>query len=158
DSGTFQSGPDLNTGEWLLALEEMPPVCATVNNAPPCLPSPLERIPFNQYIVPTAERNSILPPIKDNFGPRLGLAWQINPKTVLRTGYALMWDSMVSRSQYGQPQFETWGWPQVSGFDTATINTIGGAIQPVESFSSLGIGAPRAEPWNSTGYFNAPAR
>ena len=100
----------------------------------------------------------MLPPIKDNFGPRLGVAWQINPETVLRGGYALMWDSMVSRSQYGQHQFETWGWPQVSGFDTGTINAIGGAVQPLESFSSLAIGAPRAQPWNSTGFFNAPDR
>ena len=29
-----------------------------------------------------------------------------------------MWDSMVSRSQYGQHQFESWGWPQFSGIDT----------------------------------------
>ena len=94
---------------------------------PPCLPAPLDQIPYNQNIRATGEYNSVLPPIKDNFGPRVGLAWQINPKTVLRTGYALMWDSMVSRSQYGQHQFETWGWPQTSGFDTGTINTTGGA-------------------------------
>ncbi len=31
-------------------------------------------------------------------------------------------------------------------------------MQPLESFSSLEIGAPRAQPWNSTGYFNAPDR
>ena len=31
-------------------------------------------------------------------------------------------------------------------------------MQPLESFSSLGIGAPRDQPWNSTGYFNAPDR
>ena len=33
ESGTFQSGPDFRTGEWLLALAEMPPVCSTVGNA-----------------------------------------------------------------------------------------------------------------------------
>jgi hypothetical protein len=158
ESGTFQSGPDFRTGEWLLSVPDTPPVCSTVQNQPPCLPKPLDQIPYDEYIRVTGEYNSVLPPIKDNFGPRVGLAWQINPKTVLRTGYALMWDSMVSRSQYGQHQFETWGWPQTSGFDTGVINTIGGAIQPVESFSSLSIGAPRAEPWNSTGYFNAPDR
>jgi hypothetical protein len=158
ESGTFQSGPDFRTGEWLLALPDTPPVCSTVANEPPCLPKSLDQIPYNPYIRVMGEYNTVLPPIKDNFGPRVGLAWQINPETVLRTGYSLMWDSMVSRSQYGQHQFETWGWPQVSGFDTGTINTIGGAIQPVESFSSLSIGAPRAEPWNSTGYFNAPDR
>jgi hypothetical protein len=158
ESGTFQSGPDFRTGEWLLSLPETPPVCSTVGNQPPCLPKPLDQIPYNEHINVLGEYNAVLPPIKDNFGPRVGLAWQINPETVVRTGYALMWDSMVSRSQYGQHQFETWGWPQVSGFDTGTINTIGGAVQPVESFSTLGIGAPRAEPWNSTGYFNAPDR
>jgi len=158
DSGTMQSGPDFQTGQWLLALPAMPPVCADVNNAPPCLPKPLGQIPYNQYIVATGEYNSILPPIKDNFGPRVGVAWQINPATVLRTGYSLMWDSMVSRSQYGQHQFETWGWPQVSGFDTATINTIGDPVKPLESYSSLSIGLPRDQPWNSTNYFNAPGR
>jgi outer membrane receptor protein involved in Fe transport len=158
ESGTFQSGPDFRSGEWLLALESQPPVCSTVANQPPCLPKPMEQIPFNEHIKVTGETNSVLPPIKDNFGPRLGVAWQLNPETVVRAGYALMWDSMVSRSQYGQHQFETWGWPQVSGFDTGTINTVGGAVQPLESFSTLAIGAPRDQPWNSTGYFNAPDR
>ena len=158
DSGTMQSGPDFRTGQWLLALPSMPPVCSTVGGKPPCIPKPLSEIPYSQYIVATGKYNSVLAPIKDNIGPRVGLAWQINPSTVLRTGYSLMWDSMVSRSQYGQHQFETWGWPQVSGFDTGTINVIGGAVQPLESFSSLAIGAPRDQPWNSTGYFNAPDR
>src|SRR4029453_9863005 len=27
ESGTFQSGPDLSTGEWLISLDEMPGVC-----------------------------------------------------------------------------------------------------------------------------------
>ena len=36
ESGTFQSGPDFRTGEWLLSLPETPPVCADVGNAPPC--------------------------------------------------------------------------------------------------------------------------
>jgi outer membrane receptor protein involved in Fe transport len=158
ESGTFQSGPDFRTGEWLLALPATPPACSTVANQPPCLPKPLDQIPNNQFIRAIGEYNSVLPPIKDNFGPRLGVAWQINPKTVLRTGYALMWDSMVSRSQYGQHQFETWGWPQVSGFDTGTINAIGAPLQRLESFSSLAIGVPRDQPWNSTGFFNAPDR
>jgi hypothetical protein len=158
ESGTFQSGPDLATGQWLLALPGLPPVCSEVGNAPPCLPAPLGQIPFSQNIRATGSYNSVISPIKDNVGPRVGLAWQINPKTVLRTGYSLMWDSMVSRSQYGQHQFETWGWPQTSGFDTGTINTTGGPIRTIESFSSLPIGAPRDQPWNSTGYFNDPNR
>jgi hypothetical protein len=156
-NGTLQSGPDLRTGEWLIALPQAPGVCSA-GAPPPCLLNPLTQVPFSQFIKVTGERNSVLPPIKDNVGPRVGLAWQINPETVVRTGYSLMWDSMVSRSQYGQHQFETWGWPQVSGFDTGTINTTGGPIRTVESYANLPVAAPRDQPWNSTGFFNAPDR
>ncbi len=152
----FQSGPDMKTGEWLIGLEEMPGVCA--GGPPPCLPAPLSQIPFNQYIRATGETNSLLKPITDNWGPRVGVAWQVNDRMVLRTGYALMWDSMVSRSQYGQHQFESWGWPQFSGIDTGTINTTGGTITRVDDVASLPFLAPRPAPWNSTGFFNDPDR
>jgi outer membrane receptor protein involved in Fe transport len=154
---TLQSGPDLKTGEWLLALEQMPGVC-TPGLAPPCLPAPLSQIPFNQFIRATGERNSILSPITDNWGPRVGLAWQPNARTVLRTGYSLMWDSMVSRSQYGQHQFETWGWPQFSGIETGNINTEGGRMQRIEDVGTLPFATPRAAPWNSAQFFNDPGR
>ena len=152
----LQSGPDLSTGEWLLALPELPAVCA--GQAPPCLPKPIEQIPFNQFIRATGEEFSILKPIKDNFGPRLGLAWAINPQTVLRTGYSLMWDSMVGRSQYGQHQFETWGWPQFSGIDTGVMNREGDPIVGVDRIGTLPFGLPAAVPWNAGGWFNDPDR
>jgi hypothetical protein len=152
----LQSGPDMKTGEWLLGLEEMPGVCS--GGAPPCLPRPLAQIPFNNFIRVTGERDSVLKPITDNWGPRVGVAWQVNPRMVLRTGYSLMWDSMVSRSQYGQHQYESWGWPQFSGIDTGTINTSGGTIQRIEDVASLPFAQPRPEPWNSSGFFNDPDR
>jgi hypothetical protein len=77
---------------------------------------------------------------------------------VLRSGYALMWDSMVSRSQYGQHQFETWGWPQFSGIDTGTINTESGPIQRIEDVATLPFAQPRPAPWNSANFFNDPDR
>ena len=152
----FQSGPDMNSGEWLIGLEQTPPVCT--GQAPPCLPAPLNQIPFNQYIKTTGELDKILKPIADNWGPRAGLAWQITPRLVLRSGYALMWDSMVSRSQYGQHQYESWGWPQFSGIDTGTMNTESGAIVRIEDINSLPFLAPRAAPWNSEGFYNDPNR
>ena len=155
----LQSGPDLSTGEWLIALPQLPQVCnPDGSTAPPCLPSPLEEIPFHQFIRATGEEFSILPPIKDNWGPRAGLAWQINPRTVLRSGYSLMWDSMVGRSQYGQHQFETWGWPQFSGIDTGEMNREGEPILTVENIDSLPFGLPAAQPWNASGWFNDPDR
>ena len=152
----FQSGPDMNTGEWLIGLESTPPVCS--GQAPPCLPSALSSIPANSFIKITGERDAILKPITDNWGPRAGLAWQLSPKTVLRSGYALLWDSMVSRSQYGQHQYESWGWPQFSGIDTGTMNVESGPIQPLSNIQSLPFLAPRAAPWNSEGFYNDPNR
>jgi hypothetical protein len=152
----FQSGPDMKTGEWLIALPEAPPVCS--GQAPPCLPSPLNTITANQYIRVTGDQYSLLKPITDNWGPRAGVAWQINDKMVLRSGYALMWDSMVSRSQYGQHQFEAWGWPQFSGIDTGAINREGGPIVRLQDTATLPFLAPRAAPWNSTGFYNDPDR
>ena len=152
----FQSGVNMKTGEWLIALPEMPPVCA--GGPPPCLPAPLSQIPFNQYIKVTGDRNSLLKPIADNWGPRAGVSWALNDRTVLRSGYALMWDSMVSRSQYGQHQFETWGWPQFSGIDTGAINREGGPLQRIDDVETLPFLAPRPHPWNSTNFFNDPDR
>jgi Carboxypeptidase regulatory-like domain/TonB dependent receptor len=152
----LQSGPDLSTGEWLIALPQLPPVCT--GQAPPCLPTPIEEIPFNQFIRATGEEFSILKPIADNWGPRAGVAWQINPRTVFRGGYSLMWDSMVGRSQYGQHQFETWGWPQFSGIDTGEFNREGEPILTVENIDSLPFGLPAAQPWNASGWFNDPDR
>jgi hypothetical protein len=152
----FQSGPDMKTGEWLIGLDQLPGICS--GQAPPCLPSALSSIPANAFITVTGERDAILKPIADNWGPRVGLAWQINPRSVVRSGYALLWDSMVSRSQYGQHQYESWGWPQFSGIDTAVINTEGGRIQRIEEFRTLPFLAPRAAPWNSEGFYNDPDR
>jgi hypothetical protein len=153
----LQSGPDMNTGEWLIALPQLPPVCS--GDAPPCLPAPIQQIPFNQFIRATGEEFSILKPIKDNWGPRVGLAWEMNNKTVLRAGYGVVWDALPSRSQYGQHQFETWGWPQFSGIDTGTINREGDQVVLFEDLANdLPFALPRAAPWNSGGWFNDPDR
>lgn len=153
----LQSGPDLDTGEWLIALPTLPPVCS--GDAPPCLPTPIDQIPFNQFIRATGEEFSILKPIKDNIGPRIGVAWQMNDKMVLRAGYGLVWDALPSRSQYGQHQFESWGWPQFSGINTGTINREGDPVELFEDLANnLPFALPRAAPWNSTGWFNDPDR
>ncbi len=43
---------------------------------------------------------------KDNFGPRLGLAYRLSDKTVLRSGYALVWIEMAGiTTPFINPQF-----------------------------------------------------
>jgi outer membrane receptor protein involved in Fe transport len=158
DPRALQSGPDMNTGNWLLALEQLPPVCDGVHY--PCLPRDISLIPHNQFIKVTGKASSILAPITDNWGPRLGVAWQLNPKTALRAGYSLLWDALPSRSQYAQHQYESWGWPQVSGFDTGDINqSYAGALTKIETLASLPASKPRDHPWApASAYFNDPNR
>jgi hypothetical protein len=89
----------------------------------------------------------------------VGLAWQMSNKTVLRAGYGIVWDALPSRSQYGQHQFETWGWPQFSGIDTGDINREGQPIVPLDTLlTNLPFALPSPDPWNRSGWFNDPDR
>ncbi len=155
----MQSGPDMRTGEWLIALEELPGPCAVVQ-ASPCIPhDSINDVSAHEFIRVTGERNSILTAIKDNWGPRLGLAWQMDPKTVLRGGYSLTWDAFASRGQYAQHQYEFWGWPQSSGFDTGVVNRLGDPLQRVPDLQgAFPFVQPQPEPWNANGWFNEPGR
>jgi outer membrane receptor protein involved in Fe transport len=155
----LQSGPDVDNGLWLIARESEPPPCAQAQRAP-CIPADsLADVPFGEFIRVTGERDNFLKPIKDNFGPRVGVAWQVNNNTVVRGGYSLMWDALPSRSQYGQHQYEFWGWPQSGGFDTGTVNQIGAPLQTVEDLQgTFPFVLPPASPWNARGWFNDPDR
>jgi hypothetical protein len=154
----LQSGPDYDNGLWLIAAESLP-TCAQAQRAP-CIPGAgLSSIPYGDRIRYTGGRDNILQPIKDNWGPRVGLAWQMNNKTLLRTGYGLHFDSLISRSQYSQHQFEFWGWPQSAGFNTGNINLIGQPLKTVTDLQgTFTFVEPAASPWGQTGYYNDPDR
>jgi hypothetical protein len=154
----LQSGPDYDNGQWLIAAESLPP-CAQSQRAP-CLPTPsLSDIPFGEHIRFTGGKDNILGPIKDNFGPRVGVAWQANSRTVVRAGYGVHYDALISRSQYSQHQFEFWGWPQSAGFNTGNINRIGDPLKTVSDLQgNFTFVAPAASPWAQTGYYNDPDR
>ncbi len=155
----MQSGPDMATGDWLIALPELPGPCAQVRSSP-CIPhDSIQEVSSYERIKVTGARNNLLSPIRNNWGPRLGFAWQVDPKTVVRGGYALMWDAFASRGQYSQHQFEFWGWPQSSGFDTGVVNRLSDDIQTVDQLQgAFPIVQPQPEPWNASGWFNDPER
>jgi hypothetical protein len=60
--------------------------------------------------------------IKDNIGPRIGIAWQFLPKTVLRVGYGMYYDPISYRSQYAENMLQGSIWPWTSGVSD-TLNT-----------------------------------
>ena len=69
--------------------------------------------------------------IKDNIGPRIGVAWQFLPKTVLRAGYGLFYDPISYRSQYAENTLQGSIWPWTRGVsDTLNSAPVGTAPAP----------------------------
>jgi hypothetical protein len=160
---------------------------------PPCVPGGLN--PNNPAFTVTAggvtyntvnnivfsNSQPALKAIKDNIGPRIGIAWGFAPKTVLRMGYGIFYDPIAYRSQYAENTIQGSIWPWTRGV-SATLNTapLGTAPTPTVNpiCSSAGACGPYGgygtsylpslvgtnpiivapTPWGSTfgGYTNAP--
>jgi len=124
----------MNTGQWLLALEEAPP-SVTACNTLVCqcrstrLPQPVHRYHGRKVV--------ILKPIRDNWGPRVGIAWQVNPRRPcgrLQPPLDACRPEASTRNTSMRP-----GMAQVSGFDTGGINQTytTTTFKMVESLASL---------------------
>jgi hypothetical protein len=69
--------------------------------------------------------------IKDNIGPRIGVAWQFAPKSVLRAGYGIFYDPISYRSQYAENTLQGSIWPWTRGVsDTLNTAPMGTAATP----------------------------
>jgi hypothetical protein len=73
-------------------------------------------------------RQAGIPPDRNNFAPRVGLAYQLSPKTVVRSGFGIFYD--IFGSNYVQTQQSPRGnWPfafpqTVTGLNTGVPNAI----------------------------------
>lgn len=81
---------DLSNGEWLLATGD--------RDAPGTLP------PGVAYL----NRNTLTKPDYLNFAPRLGFAYQVAPKTVLRAGFGIFYDNWSGGLQSAQNARGAW--------------------------------------------------
>lgn len=103
---------------------------------------------------------------KNNFAPRLGAAWRLNDKTVLRGGYGIFYPTAAAQgmrdalatNSFNQAQTKNnnvtslAGWPGFthgfSPFSVGTLRTTGS--QPSANAIPLGLQAPRFEQYNAT--------
>jgi Carboxypeptidase regulatory-like domain/TonB dependent receptor len=110
---------------------------------PPCVPGGLNSSnPAFQVTVGGVTYNTLnnisfspnqpaLRSIKDNVGPRIGIAWGFLPKTVLRVGYGIYYDPISYRSQYAENTLQGSIWPWTRGVsDTLNTAPIGTAATP----------------------------
>ena len=148
DSGAFKTNYDLDSGGFLIGLDSMPEPCNQVGVAP-CIPgNGLQDVPFGDFIR-LAHHPSIGPiPSWDNWQPRFGLAWSINPTTVLRVGYGLVSDQLTGVNQSWQGGIG--GWPDNGGFFEPT-NAPGEPVRFLEELrTKLGSPLPGPQPWGDT--------
>ena len=57
------------------------------------------------------------PAVSDNWGPRIGIAYQFAHNTVVRAGYGFFYDTVSARSQFAQNDLEGTSWPWTTGIN-----------------------------------------
>jgi len=93
---------DGNTGQYILTRQ--PPSCATTNAAP-CIPG--GSLPAHVIVTPLSG-GAIYHTDWSNWQPRLGLAYQLRPNTVLRASYGRFFDNWGAITQTAQNFEGTW--------------------------------------------------
>jgi len=111
----FQSTWDFNTGQYLVGINK-PGACSSTR--PPCLQNSND--PYVQQWVVFTGNSQLRRNDYKMFGPRIGLAYQLNPRTVLRGTFGIFYDTMAGVNQQAQNgAINNANWPGNRG---ATLN------------------------------------
>jgi len=158
--GRLWNSFDLLNQRWIIGAATMPPKCS-VSNAAPCIPDAFFTDPHFNNVVLAGKSFFSPPPVKDNWGPRIGIAWSFNSKSVLRAGYGLYFDPLPARSQYAQNDLEAAVWPDATAYaGTANTNAnfASGTFFNIIQLQGQGFATPlpTASPWTVGGFNDDP--
>jgi len=121
----------------------------------PCIPGDgtLASLPDGAHIR-VGEKADFTHPVWDGWQPRIGLAWNLRERTVLRAGYGLVFDVFTGISQSSQQSIGTWPDKQ---FNQPTFNFVGQPVTTVQGVQSqLNDRIPGPTPFGSAGWYADP--
>jgi len=144
---------DMNFRDGTYIIARNAPDCAQTNAAP-CIPN--GTLPDHVIVTPLGG-TAIYHTDKGNIQPRLGLAYQLLPNTVIRAGYGRFYDNWAAITQTAQNYEGTW--PSLDQLGASNMNPVAAAPNRfAEDPFGLGSGSPvtTATPFNQSTWFADP--
>jgi Carboxypeptidase regulatory-like domain/TonB dependent receptor len=142
---------DFNNGTYI--VYKVPGSCAKLGTAP-CIPTADGSLP--EHVVASPD-GRIFQNQYNNFQPRLGAAYRVNPTTVIRGGIGLAFDNYAALVQ--NIRGVSGNWPSVAQIAQTNINAATSA-NPTPQYSTQNLPAlttlPSATPFNQFNWFVDP--
>jgi hypothetical protein len=104
DNNTPIGNLDLHTGTY--DVQFIPPACNSTGGTPPCIPTADGSLPAHVQVSPFGSH--FWPNAYDNIQPRIGAAYRVGDRTVLRAAYGRFYDNWAAVLQMAQNQQGTW--------------------------------------------------
>jgi Carboxypeptidase regulatory-like domain/TonB dependent receptor len=159
-NGTTAAMLDPNTGNWIVSGGKLPPPCNAASGVyAPCIPSttPANNAVIAAHVLVAPNPNLGPDPTYKDFGPRFGFAYKVDPTTVIRGGYGLIYDNLTGSIQTVRDRLLAWpsnaSLPLVFNVIGQPLDTIDQIIPTLSSTKAL---PAVATPFNQFGWYYDP--
>jgi hypothetical protein len=149
DGNLYIGDLSLNNGTYI--LQAQPPSCAQTGKAP-CIPGGV--LPAHVVVTPFSN-NRIIHNTYDNIAPRVGLAYSVNPKTVIRASAGEFYNNWAAVDQSAQNFTGTW--PEIIQFLGSNLNPRVPTVLAESPLAAQEVSAlPGPTPFNQTEWYINP--